>query len=113
MIGVVDETKLVEKLGKFPLPVEVVPFGVELTRRRIEELGCKTRIRMRDKKDRYQTDNGNHIIDCEFGRIEEPGELNQALNMIPGVVENGLFIKLAARVVVGYKNGNIERMIRT
>lgn len=80
MIGVVDETKLVEKLGKFPLPVEVVPFGVELTRRRIEELGCKTRIRMRDKKDRYQTDNGNHIIDCEFGRIEEPGELNQALN---------------------------------
>ncbi|HHU83450.1 MAG TPA: ribose-5-phosphate isomerase RpiA [Firmicutes bacterium] len=80
LVIVVDETKLVEKLGMFPLPVEVVPFGVELTRRRIEELGCKTRIRMRDKKDRYQTDNGNHIIDCEFGRIEEPGELNQALN---------------------------------
>lgn len=113
MIGVVDETKLVEKLGMFPLPVEVVPFGVELTRRRIEELGCKTRIRMRDEKDRYQTDNGNYIIDCEFGRIENPEKLNQVLNMIPGVVENGLFIKLAARVVVGYKNGNIERMIRT
>jgi ribose 5-phosphate isomerase A len=113
LVIVVDETKLVEKLGMFPLPVEVVPFGVELTRRRIEELGCKTRIRMRDEKDRYQTDNGNYIIDCEFGRIENPEKLNQVLNMIPGVVENGLFIKLAARVVVGYKNGNIERMIRT
>ncbi len=108
LIIVVDETKLVEKLGTFPLPVEVVPFGVEFTRRRIEKLGCKTSIRMRNEKDYYQTDNGNYIIDCEFGRIEDPEELNQALNMIPGVVENGLFIKLAARVLAGRKNGEID-----
>ena len=108
LVIVVDETKLVEKLGTFPLPVEVVPFGVEFTRRRIEKLGCKTSIRMRNEKDYYQTDNGNYIIDCEFGRIEDPEELNQALNMIPGVVENGLFIKLAARVLAGRKNGEID-----
>lgn len=108
LVIVVDETKLVAKLGKFPLPVEVVSFGVELTRRRIEELGCRAKIRMHDEKGRYQTDNGNYIIDCEFGGIEEPGELNQALNMIPGVVENGLFIKLVTRVLAGRKNGKIE-----
>ncbi|NLY89617.1 MAG: ribose-5-phosphate isomerase RpiA [Firmicutes bacterium] len=112
LVIVVDETKLVEKLGTFPLPVEVVPFGVEFTRRRIERLGCKTGIRMRDEKDRYQTDNGNYIIDCEFGRIEDPEELNKALNMIPGVVENGLFIRMAARVLVGRKNGEIDIMKR-
>ena len=78
-----------------------------MTRRRIEELGCRAKIRMHDERP-HQTDNGNYIIDCEFGRIEEPGELNQALNMIPRVVENGLFIKLATRVLAGYKNGYIE-----
>ncbi|PWD99700.1 ribose-5-phosphate isomerase RpiA [Marinilabilia rubra] len=110
LIIIVDETKKVKHLGTFPLPVEVVPFALSLTKKKVEELGCKSEIRMSDENHRYRTDNGNFILDCEFGNISHPQELHQQLNMIPGVVDNGLFINLAPRVLVGYKNGNIETL---
>ncbi|MNR48061.1 Ribose-5-phosphate isomerase A [compost metagenome] len=53
----------------------------------------------------YVTDNGNYIVDCHFGSIPDPAELHQAINGIPGVVENGLFIGMASQVIVGYRDG--------
>src|ERR1700748_2801899 len=68
---IVDESKLVRHLGKFPLPVEVVPFAWELTQRRLGELGCKPRMRMNGDQP-YLTDNHNYIFDCQFGAIIDP-----------------------------------------
>lgn len=108
---VVDESKLVERLGKFPLPVEVVPFAFERTLKTIQNLGCRPRIRLADNKF-YLTDNGNYIIDCEFGIIENPESLHKQLNLIPGVVDNGLFVNMANIVVVGSTDGTIKILTR-
>ncbi|MBN3526721.1 ribose-5-phosphate isomerase RpiA [Paenibacillus apiarius] len=108
---VVDESKLVPQLGAFPLPVEVVPFGADMTKRKIEELGCRASIRMQ-MGERYITDNGNYILDCDFGAIRDPERLHAQFHAIPGVVENGLFINMANRVFVGYQDGSVRRMER-
>ncbi len=108
VIIIVDETKLVKQFGAFPLPVEVVPFGVESTKAKVEKLGFTAKIRMTEENNRFITDNGNLILDCAFDRIENPEKISQDLNGIPGVVENGLFIQLASTVYVGYGNGEIK-----
>jgi ribose 5-phosphate isomerase A len=105
---VVDETKLVTNLGKFPLPVEVVPFALPLTLSHIRLLGAEVEIRRKDGKD-FVTDNGNLIADCRFGSIKEPVLLNQKLHDIPGVVETGLFLRsLVSDVVAGYLDGTVR-----
>ncbi|MDF2837752.1 MAG: ribose 5-phosphate isomerase [Paenibacillus sp.] len=104
LIVIVDESKLVRHLGKFPLPVEVVPFGFELTRRKLTRLGCEPKLRMADSRP-YLTDNGNYIMDCAFGDILQPGRLAEELHRIPGVVEHGLFVGMTAEVVVGRADG--------
>ncbi|CAN7189291.1 ribose-5-phosphate isomerase RpiA [Paenibacillus sp. LjRoot56] len=109
LIIVVDESKVVAQLGAFPLPVEVVKFGYELTIRKLRALGCKPKVRAADRQP-FVTDNGNYIIDCDFGSIPNPAELHQAINGIPGVVENGLFIGMASQVIVGYKDGSVGRV---
>ncbi|REE89033.1 ribose-5-phosphate isomerase [Paenibacillus taihuensis] len=111
LIVVADEGKKVEQLGKFHLPVEIVQFGYELTLRKLASYGCIPHLRMSGEK-RFITDNGNFIVDCEFGRIEQPSELHVALNMIPGVVENGLFIHLATKVIVGFGDGSVRELGR-
>lgn len=104
----VDDTKLVQVLGtKSPLPVEVVPFGHRRTKDAIEKFGCKAILRGGDSP--FVTDSGNYIYDCRFAGIENPGELEKMLNLTPGVVENGLFIDLATRVVIGTKDGVIVK----
>ncbi len=108
LIVIVDDTKLVKQLGAFPLPVEVIPFGIESTRAKIEKLGCKTELRLSDKTKEFITDNGNYILDCEFPMIKNPEKTSQELNGIPGVVDNGLFIGLAHRVFVGRQNGSVN-----
>lgn len=110
LLIIVDETKMVKQLGSFPLPIEVIPFGVESTIRLIEALGCKTAIRNSDKveNERFKTDNGNYIVDCKFDIIEDPNKISQDLNRIPGVVENGLFIGLVHKVFIGYQNGTVD-----
>jgi ribose 5-phosphate isomerase A len=113
LIIIVDESKLVKQLGKFPLPVEVIPFALSITQQKVEELGCKAGIRVDQENGRFKTNNGNVILDCEFEKISNPEELTQKLNMISGVVENGLFINLAKKVLVGYKNGNLEILERS
>ncbi|SDW03569.1 ribose-5-phosphate isomerase RpiA [Paenibacillus sp. CF384] len=109
LIIIVDESKQVSQLGKFPLPVEVVQFGYELSQRRLGKLGCVPQLRMSKDKP-FITDNGNYIVDCHFETIVHPGELHTAINMIPGVVDNGLFIKLATKVIVGYNDGSVNEL---
>jgi len=103
-IIVVDERKMKEFLGDFPLPVEVVPYGWKRTLRELEKLGCSPKLREKDGK-AYTTDNGNYIIDCKFPRIENPEELEKRIDNIPGVVESGLFVNMATEVIVGTPNG--------
>jgi ribose 5-phosphate isomerase A len=90
--------KLSKKLGSFPLPVEVVPFGAEWTAQHLEELRGQPSLRQINGKP-YQTDNGNYIFDCRFPNVTQPCELEISLNKIPGVIENGLFIGMADLVI--------------
>jgi ribose 5-phosphate isomerase A len=104
LIIVVDESKLVQKLGAFPLPVEVVTFGWENTVRKISTLDCTPKLRMKDGEV-FVSNNGNYIVDCEFTSISDPATLHQQLKLILGVVETGLFINMTDKVVVGEENG--------
>ena len=97
-IVVATPNKMVEKLGAFQLPVEVIPFGAELTEKHISELGIDPILRQFEGNP-YRTDNGNYIFDCVFLIFMQPKELEEKLNMIPGVVENGLFINMSDIVI--------------
>jgi ribose 5-phosphate isomerase A len=109
-IVVVDESKLVESLGKeCPLPVEVMVFGHEKTKRMIERQGCKATLRMRDGEP-FMTDNGNYIYDCKFDGIANPYFLESRLDTIPGVVENGLFLNMTAAAFVARSDGTVEKI---
>jgi ribose 5-phosphate isomerase A len=104
MVVIADSTKLVPRLGAFPLPIEVVPFGLAATRRHIErafdELGLTGPIRLRGGSSPFVTDGGHYILDCSLGAIAEPERLSQILSPIPGVVEHGLFIGLARAAII-------------
>ncbi|MDN8589765.1 ribose 5-phosphate isomerase A [Chryseobacterium mucoviscidosis] len=112
LIIVADGSKAVPKLGKFPLPVEVVPFASEWTFEALEKLGCNPEWRM-DGDQRYLTDNGNLIADCRMEAIEQAAELNVQLNMLPGVVDNGLFIHMADTVILAKSDGSIDERHRS
>ena len=111
MVVIADHSKRVAVLGTLPLPVEVVRFGVAATRNMIAVLaadaGCrgKVELRLKDDGQPFMTDSGNFIIDCAFGRIDEPEALDEVLKMIPGVVENGLFLGLADAAIVAGPGG--------
>ncbi|NIG55193.1 ribose-5-phosphate isomerase RpiA [Chitinophaga sp. Cy-1792] len=107
MIVIADEAKLVNTLGKFPLPVEIIPFAHELTMHKLKELGGAPVIRHKSDKV-FITDNGNYIADCYFEEIPDPETLHAQLNGIPGVVENGLFIGLATTLIVGNDKGEVQ-----
>jgi ribose 5-phosphate isomerase A len=98
-------------LGKFPLPVEVVRFGLAATRRLVEAMaeqaGCGGEIRLRrtPSGEPFVTDQGNHILDCHFGSIPEPEVLSFALKRVPGVVEHGLFLGVADLAIVAGEDG--------
>lgn len=102
-IIVVDETKLTKTLGADqPVPVEVLPFALLTVMGKLRTLGSKPVLREAEKKlGPVVTDNGNFILDVDFGPIDNPKELNQRLKAIPGIVETGLFIDLANIVYVG------------
>ncbi|MDL4839774.1 ribose-5-phosphate isomerase RpiA [Aquibacillus rhizosphaerae] len=111
LIIVVDESKYVSNLGHFPLPVEVVPFGWELTRKQIEKLGCIANLRIVDQ-DSFITDNGNYILDCYFEAIHNTTDLHMQLNKIIGVVENGLFVNMANTVLIGLNDGRVKTLTK-
>ncbi len=107
LIIVADQTKLVDKLGtNQPIPVEVLPFAVPTVTLEIEKMGGKPILREGEGKvGPVVTDNGNLIIDADFGPIDTPKELNLELQSIPGVIETGLFIEMADVVYVGKPTG--------
>ncbi|MBC2327406.1 ribose-5-phosphate isomerase RpiA [Listeria booriae] len=107
-IWVVGEDKVVEALGAFPLPVEVVPFGYKQVERQLEERGYKPELRHFEDGSIYLTDSQNYILDLHIQAIENPEELNDWLNNLPGVVENGLFLNYASSIVIGYSDGHAE-----
>jgi len=106
MIIIADHTKRVATLGAFPLPVEVAAFEHRATRAMIEmmaaDAGCQgeLRLRLQSNGTPFVTDNGNFIYDCAFGRIEDADSLEDALHLIPGVVETGLFLDLADAAII-------------
>jgi len=111
MVVIADDSKLVPMLGKFPLPVEVVQFGLAATRRLVEAMaeqaGCEGEIRLRRTAsgEPFATDQGNYILDCHFGSIPEPEVLSFALKRVPGVVEHGLFLGVADLAIVAGEGG--------
>lgn len=107
MAVIADETKMVDHLGmKTAVPVEVVPFGWEVTQEKLKALGCQPKLRTGpDGAKPYVTDGGHYILDCAFGKIEKPKELARHLDHTVGVVEHGLFLDFAWQVFIGGKNG--------
>ncbi len=106
MIVIADESKWVNVLGRFPLPVEIVPFGATVTRRAVEaaaaEAGCPGPVPLRKTRDGHPfvTDGGHWLIDAQLQRIADPQALAARLSAIPGVVEHGLFIRLARAAII-------------
>jgi len=112
MIVIADGNKIADQLGRFPLPVEVIPYGWKQTRKHIGKLGCgKIILREKDGKP-FITDHGHYILDCHFEKIEQASLLSQQLNSIPGVVENGLFIDMASAVIIGKEDGTTQTMTK-
>ncbi len=117
MVVIAADNKLVHVLGNFPLPVEVVGFGVTATRDLVEataaQAGCQGEIKLRQdqKGEPFVTDQGNFILDCAFGQIPEPEVLSFALKQVPGVVEHGLFIGVADAAILAGPRG--VKVLRT
>ncbi|KMT62956.1 ribose-5-phosphate isomerase A [Paenilisteria newyorkensis] len=107
-IWVVGEDKVVETLGAFPLPVEVVPFGYKQVERQLEEKGYNPILRHHEDGSIYLTDSQNYILDLQMKAITNPEALNDWLNNLPGVVENGLFLNYASSIVIGFSDGSVE-----
>ena len=110
MIVIADETKVVDHLGAFPLPIEVMPFGLAATRIAIEKAASRLDLSgsldlRRSGDGPFMTDGGHYILDASFGRIPDAEALSVALNIIPGVVEHGLFIDIATLAVVASGGG--------
>ena len=111
MIVIADDTKWVDALGRFPLPVEVIPFGLAATRRAMAEAfakcGVSGQMVVRKGKDGhvFVTDSGHWIVDAHLGRIQEASRLALLLSAIPGVVEHGLFIGLASTAILAGGQG--------
>ncbi len=110
MVVIADDSKRVTKLGAFPLPVEIVPFGWRTTLSKVSDTarinGCKGPVTIRgSEKDPFVTDNGNYILDCAFGEIDDPEQVATQLSLLPGIVEHGLFIGMTHAAVIASANG--------
>jgi ribose 5-phosphate isomerase A len=113
MIVIADAAKEVACLGAFPLPIEVIPFGWQTTKALVEEMlvsldvmGREVTLRMKGEQP-FVSDEGNRILDLHLGRIGNARQVALALNQVPGVVENGLFIDICDRVVIGHGDGRV------
>jgi ribose 5-phosphate isomerase A len=111
LIIIVDESKLVERLGSHDeVPVEVVPFGWQTTERRLRAMNAAPVIRKKSDGEFYLTDGGHYILDCTFGPLAKAPETDRQLNNTVGVVEHGLFLGMTGLVIVGAPEG--VRMLR-
>ena len=111
VVIIADSSKQVAVLGKFPLPVETIPFAQPLVAKRITALGATVRLRQDAKGTPFVTDEGHHILDCSFGQIPDPPALARKLSDMPGIVEHGLFIDFAT-VVLCAKGENVTEFRR-
>ena len=111
-IAIIVDEKMVDRLGmRAPVPVEVVTFGLEVTQAALEALGANAKLRLSPAGAAFVTDSGNHIVDCSFGPITDPGRLEERIGRIVGVVESGLFIGRAGPVFVADAAG-VHRLDR-
>ena len=105
---VVDESKMVPQLGTFPLPVEILPFGHELTLRQLQKTCDGVSLRKKDGE-RFTTDNGNLIADLQLSSIDNPEQIDRRLRQIPGVLETGLFFhRMVDQVMIGTAGGDVK-----
>ena len=104
-IWVVDESKMVDQLGAFKLPVEVVQYGADRLYRVFESKGYKPSFRLTEQGDRFVTDMKNYIIDLDLGKIENPVALGEELKAMTGVVDHGLFNGMVNKVIVAGRDG--------
>lgn len=105
IIWIVDESKMVDKLGRFPLPVEVIPYGQDQLFRLFQEKNYHPSFRMESEETLKQTDSGNSIIDLQLDCIDDPIKLANELDSLVGVVEHGLFLSMVNRVIIGKESG--------
>lgn len=109
MIVIVDQSKVVDHLGKFPLPVEITRFGFKVTMREIEKFGTSAHLRTNKDSSLLITDNDNYIVDLQLKYpCKKPFEEHLKIKLITGVCETGLFINMAGRVIIGYDDGHVE-----
>jgi ribose 5-phosphate isomerase A len=111
LVIIADSTKLVSALGKAPVPVEVIPFAQALVAKKLTALGAVAKIRLDESGKPGVTDEGHHILDCYFNRIDDPAALARRLEGTPGVVEHGLFIDMADVVLIG-RDGGVQELRR-
>jgi ribose 5-phosphate isomerase A len=109
-VVIVTPPKLVSALGAFPLPIEIVPYAQPYVLREIHRKHPNLTIVRRGGATPFVTDNGNWILDCHFGCIDEPGPLDVALRTIHGVVATGIFVSMASHVLVGDSNGVVREL---
>ncbi|MBF2475639.1 ribose-5-phosphate isomerase RpiA [Listeria seeligeri] len=107
-IWVVGEEKLVDSLGNFPLPLEVIPFGWKQIKRSLEKEGIQATLRTQHNKEIYQTNNGNYILDIVNQTFTNPIKWQEKLAQVPGIVEQGLFLNYVDIIICGKADGEIE-----
>ena len=105
IIWIVDESKMVDYLGRFPLPVEVIPYGSEQLFKKFEEKGYRPKFRVLENGERYLTDSQNYIIDLDVFPIKDPVTFGSELKALTGVVEQGLFTNMTETVLIGTPAG--------
>lgn len=106
LVIVADEHKIVKQLGRFPLPVEVIPFAAAPVKKQLEQMGANPVLRLHSDGSVYVTDEGNHIFDCHYDVIADPASVARTIKNITGVVEHGLFLGLASVAIVAGPNGS-------
>ncbi len=111
LVIIADSSKQVPMLGKFPVPVEVIKFAEALVAKKIAAMGASVKVRADSSGRRFITDEGNHILDCNFGHIPDPPALARKLETTPGVVEHGLFIGMANIALIG-KGDQVQELPR-
>ncbi len=117
-IIIVDETKYVDKLGKFPLPVEIVKFGPKSTITLLKnifseyDLYPEIKIRMNDNGSHFNTDGGNLVVDCYCAELHSLNEIKTKIESVPGVITSGLFIKMASSMILGEKEKASEVLFK-
>jgi len=106
---VADDSKVVEKLGRFPLPVEVIPMSAPLVTESLKKIGFTPKIRVNQRGAHYITDEGNLILDCTGLLMDDPNEIARKLDSIVGIVEHGLFLNMATGAIIAGEQGIVER----